>query len=51
MKEAAQLLVQALLIFCLDYCNSILAGLTAFAFKPLQRIQNLAIVSALNLVL
>ncbi|KAK0156500.1 hypothetical protein N1851_000216 [Merluccius polli] len=37
-----QLLVQALVISCLDYCNSLLAGLPAAAIKPLQRIQNTA---------
>ena len=41
-REAAQLLVQALVISCLDYCNSLLAGLPASAIKPLQRIQNTA---------
>ena len=37
-----QLLVQALVISRLDYCNSLLAGRTAFVTKPLQRIQNTA---------
>ena len=34
-REAAQLLVQELVIFRLDYCNSLLAGLPASAIKPL----------------
>ncbi|KAK0136572.1 hypothetical protein N1851_027281 [Merluccius polli] len=41
-REAAQLLIQALAISRLDYCNSLLAGLPASAIKPLQRIQNTA---------
>ncbi|KAJ8404634.1 hypothetical protein AAFF_G00334970 [Aldrovandia affinis] len=35
-QEATQLLVQALVISHLDYCNSLLAGLPACAIKPLQ---------------
>ncbi|XP_071374645.1 uncharacterized protein, partial [Centroberyx affinis] len=41
-EHAAQLLVQALVISRLDYCNSLLAGLPACTFKPLQMIQNAA---------
>ncbi|KAK0146779.1 hypothetical protein N1851_013896 [Merluccius polli] len=48
-REAAQLLVQALLISYLDYCNSLLAGHPASAIKPLQRIQNAAARLVFNL--
>ena len=41
-REAAQLLVQALVISHLDSCNSLQAGLPACAIKPLQHIQNAA---------
>jgi len=40
--KAAQILVQALVITRLDYCNSLLAGLPAFVIKPLLCIQNTA---------
>ena len=40
MREAAQLLVQALVICRLDYCNSLLGGLPVSAIKPQQHIQN-----------
>ncbi len=39
-KHAAQLLVQALVISRLDYCNALLAGLPSSTFKPLKIIQN-----------
>ncbi len=39
---AAQLLVQALVIYRLEYCNALLAGLISNTIKPLQRIQNAA---------
>ena len=41
-EHSAQLLVQALVISRIDYCNSLLAGLTACTFKPLQMMQNAA---------
>ena len=41
-KNAAQLLVQLLVISRLDYCNCLLAGLLASVTKPLQHIQNAA---------
>ena len=41
-QKAAQVLVQALVISCLDYCNSLLAGPPAGAIRPLQLIQNAA---------
>ncbi len=41
-EHAAQLLVQALVIFRLDYCNALLAGLPSNTIKPLQMIQNAA---------
>uniref|UniRef100_A0A8C1VE95 Rap1 GTPase-activating protein 2-like n=1 Tax=Cyprinus carpio TaxID=7962 RepID=A0A8C1VE95_CYPCA len=41
-EHAAKLLVQALVISRLDYCNAVLAGLTSSTIKPLQMIQNAA---------
>ncbi len=41
-QYAAQLLVQALVISRLDYCNALLAGLPSNTIKPLQMIQNAA---------
>ncbi len=41
-EHAAQLLVQALVISRLDYCNALLAGLPLNTIKPLQMIQNAA---------
>ena len=41
-QHSAQLLVQAMVISRLDYCNSLLAGLPACAIKPLQMVQNAA---------
>lgn len=41
-EHAAQLLVQALVLSKLDYCNSLLAGLSANSIKSLQMLQNAA---------
>ncbi len=41
-EHAIQLLVQALVLSRLDYCNALLAGLPASSIKPLQLIQNAA---------
>ena len=41
-QYATQLLVQAMVISRLDYCNSLLAGLPTCAIKPLQMVQNVA---------
>ncbi len=41
-EHAAQLLVQALVISRLDYCNALQAGLPSNTIKPLQMIQNAA---------
>ncbi|KAI5608964.1 hypothetical protein C0J50_6533, partial [Silurus asotus] len=40
--QAAQVLVQTLVILRLDYCSSLLAGLLLNAIHPLQMIQNAA---------
>ncbi len=47
-EHAAQLLVQALVISRLDYCNALLAGLPSNTIKPLQMIQNAAARLAFN---
>ncbi len=41
-EHAAQLLVQALVVSRLDYCNALLTGLPSNTIKPLQMIQNAA---------
>ncbi len=41
-EHAAQLLVQALVVSRLDYCNALLAGLSSSTIKPLQMIHNAA---------
>ncbi|XP_064190187.1 uncharacterized protein LOC135254133 [Anguilla rostrata] len=46
---ATQLLVQAMVLSRLDYCNSLLAGLPASAIRPLQLIQNAAARLVFNL--
>ncbi|XP_068583396.1 uncharacterized protein, partial [Cebidichthys violaceus] len=40
--ETAQVLIQALVISRLDYCNSLLAGAPATAIKPLELVQKAA---------
>ena len=46
---STQLLIQAMLISRLDYCNSLLASLPAYTIQPLQFIQNAAAHLVFNL--
>ncbi|KAJ8380528.1 hypothetical protein SKAU_G00013060 [Synaphobranchus kaupii] len=48
-ENIAVLLVQAMVLSRLDYCNSLLAGLPASAIRPLQLIQNAAARLVFNL--
>ena len=48
-EHSTQMLVQALVLSKLNYCNSLLAGLPACATHPLQRIQNAAARLGFNL--
>ena len=41
-ENAAQVLIQALVISRLDYCNSLLAGAPTSAIKPLELVQKAA---------
>ncbi len=41
-EHATQLLVQALVLSRINYCNALLAGLPANSIKPLKLIQNVA---------
>ncbi len=47
-EHATQLLVQALVIYRLDYCNDLLVGLPTCAIRPLQMIQNTAVCLVFN---
>ena len=40
-KRTAQLIMQALVLSCMDYCNSLLAGTTKYQLDKLQHIQNM----------
>ena len=46
---STQLLVQAIVLSHLDYCNSLLAGILPSAIRPLQLIQNAAARLVFNL--
>ncbi len=47
-EHVTQLLVQALVLSRLDYCNALLAGLPAISIKPLQLIQNATAILIFN---
>ena len=40
-KRTAQLIMQALVVSCMDYCNSLLAGSMKYQLNKLQHIQNM----------
>ena len=40
-KRTAQLIMQALVLSCMDYCNLLLAGTTKYQLDKLQHIQNM----------
>ena len=44
-----QRLVSALILSCIDYCNSVLAGLPATTLTPLQRVMHAAVCLVANL--
>lgn len=48
--QATQLLVQSLVIFRLDYCNSLHAGLPLSTIRPIQLIRNAAAWFIFNLL-
>ena len=41
-KDTCKILVPALVLSCLDYCNSLLLGMTQHRLQKLQTVQNLA---------
>ena len=40
--DMTKLIIQALVLFKLDYCNSLLAGSAKYQLEKLQRVQNMA---------
>ena len=48
-QEVTTRLVLAMVTTCLDYCNSLLAGLPQSTLEPLQKVQNCAVRLILNL--
>jgi len=49
-KEVTSQLVSVFVLSRLDYCNSLLAGISSTTVKPLQRVQNAAVRLVLTLV-